>query len=131
MKSKLIITLSIISFVLFGCKEKLTGDGDTVVCTTQAVPAIVIEVFDKQTGEAISCGATAIITDGSFSETVENIDNDNCSDQSTLQGAHEREGVYDIIVSKENYQDWTASSVEVSASVCHVNTITLQVYLEL
>jgi len=66
--------------ILQGCKEKKTDEGDSVICTTLAAPAIVIDIFDKQTGEAISCGASALIQDGTFSEVVENPDNGNCSD---------------------------------------------------
>ena len=87
-------------------------------------------MFDKQTGEAISCGATALIQEGSFSETLNNPVNQYCSDQSPLQGAHERPGTYNIIVSQVGYQDLFFTGQQVTANVCHVNSIKLQAYLE-
>jgi len=130
MNNKTFLVYLMFTSLLFGCKDKKTEGGDTVICTTSFDPALIIEVYDKQTGEAISCGSIATIQDGSFSETVENINNSDCSDQTALLGAYERTGNYDITVTKNDYVDWTVTNIEVTANVCHVNTIRLQAYLE-
>ena len=127
------IELVLIAFSLIsvsGCKEKTTDDGEVVVCTASVDPGIRIEAIDKETGVAMSCGATALLQDGDYSEELENPAGTDCFDTQMLVGAYERSGTYDIKVSKEGYIDWFVNGVEVSSNVCHVNTITLQAYLE-
>ena len=98
------------------------GDEDerNVACTTDIKPALSIRVVDA-TGNAIAAGATATVTDGPFSQTVQNPTCDGC----LLSAANERVGVYSVVVSKAGYQDFTASNIVVTANRCHVNTVTV------
>ena len=112
------------------CREEQTPSGGSVVCTPSIVPGIRIEVLDREEGFAISCGIVASIIDGDYSEQLENPADSECFDTQMLTGAFERKGVYDVSVSKVGYRDWSVTDVDVFANVCHVNTITIQVYLE-
>ena len=129
--SKIISLLCILSFpILTGCNEKTTSDGDIIACTEEFVPGIRVNVFDKETGFPSACGAKLIIyyEDGTVEEMI-NYTND-CEEDFTFAGAYENEGVYDIKITKEGYMDWNQLDVQVTANLCHVNTITLQAYIE-
>ena len=43
---------------------------------------------------------------------------------------YERPGVYDVLVQKPGYEDWTAENVRVRDGTCNVQTIDLQARLE-
>jgi hypothetical protein len=116
--------------LLAGCYEKTTSDGETIVCDTAALPAIVVDVFDRETGFANACGATVMIEDGDFIEQLDNPLGDECDESFSFNGAHERDGIYNITVTKEGYQQWQQFDVVVSEGLCHVNTISLQAYME-
>lgn len=124
----------VFSFVtLSGCGDsstQVTSDGDILVCTPSIEAGIKIAVFDKETGVPISCGATATLSEGDFFETLDNPDSPDCFDTVELIGASERAGIYQVEVSKSGYLLWQQQDVQVSANLCHVNTISLQVYLE-
>ena len=100
---------------LSGCGFKTTSDG---------------EVIDKETGLPISCGASSVILDGEFFDKVKNPSGSGCDDSTALLGAYEREGTYEVSVFKEGYLDWRVEDISVSSNVCHVNTVTIQAYLE-
>lgn len=118
--------LVVLVLVLNGCGEGGGSDSDVWACTASIEPGIRIEVVDRETGIPISCGARAILTDEEYVESIENSSEGACFDSLMLAGAFERPGIYNITVSKEGYLDWTAESVEVTSSICHVNTVTLQ-----
>ncbi|MBL4765623.1 MAG: hypothetical protein JKX67_10165 [Colwellia sp.] len=125
-----IIKLSLLAlFILTGCDEKTTEDGDVVVCTAEFVPALRVDVFDKETGFSNACGVTITIHDGDFIEELSNKTGDNCKEDFTFSMAGEREGKYDITVIKEDYIDWVQYDTVVTSNICHVNTITVQAYL--
>ena len=44
--------------------------------------------------------------------------------------AGERKGMYYISVTKEGYVDFHQNGIEVSSSVCHINPVSIQAYLE-
>ncbi len=126
-----IFKLSVLGlFVLTGCNNKITDDGEVVACTEEFVSAININVFDKETGFPSSCGVTAILQDGDFIEELSNETSDNCNDDFIFSMAGEREGKYDITIIKEGYNDWVQYDTVVTSNICHVNAITIQVYLE-
>lgn len=130
MNSKLVTSSLFVLVAFSGCNEKTTEDGDVVICTPVIIPALKIEVLDKDTGLANACGATVIVQDGDFIEELSNVAGDDCNEGFTFTAADERPGQYDITVSKDGYTDWNQYDVVVSSNVCHVNTITVQAYLE-
>ncbi|WNC69770.1 hypothetical protein RI845_06385 [Thalassotalea nanhaiensis] len=111
---------------LFSCG----GDEDKISCTTSVEPAIEIEVYDSASQLPITCGAKATIQDGTFTQEVENTPDTDCDDSNMLTAADERAGNYDISISKEGYYEWNTYNVAVSENECHVNTVTIQAYLE-
>ncbi len=130
MSSKLFGVLIVgLTLLTAGCREEVSSEGEAVVCTTEYVPAISVRVFDKETGAAIACGVTVLLVDGNFSEELI-IDDNQCDDYFTFTGAGERSGNYDVSVTKEGYTEWMQYDVEVSSNLCHVNTKSLQAYLE-
>ena len=130
MNSKL-IKLSLFGLlVLVGCEEKTTKDGDIVLCSTQYVPALRVDVFDIETGHPNACGATVTVQDGDFVEELSNEAGVNCNEGFTFSLAGEREGNYDITVIKEGYIDWVQYDTVVTSNVCHVNTISVQAYMD-
>lgn len=115
---------------LSGCGFKTTSDGEVIACSGSVEPGIKVEVIDKETGLPISCGASSVIRDGEFFDKVKNPSGSGCADSTALLGAYEREGTYEVSVFKEGYLDWRVEDISVSSNVCHVNTITIQAYLE-
>ncbi len=130
MKFRIVALYSVVLGLLYGCSAEITEDGRVVVCTTQVVPAIEVAVFEQETGFASACGATVTIEDGNFTQSLTNDDSSNCNDNFIFAMADEREGSYDITVSKAGFQDWIQRDVRVTSNVCHVNTVTVQAYLE-
>lgn len=130
MNSK-IINLSFLGlFTLVGCNEKTTNDGDVVICTAEFVPALRIDIFDKETGFPNACGVTVTVQDGDFIEELINETGNNCNEDFTFSMAGEREGKYDITVIKEGYMDWIQYNTVVTSNICHVNTISVQAYMD-
>lgn len=113
--------------------EEVEVDADYDNCTDDWRAGIKVYVFDKETEEPISCGSSIIIGDGDYTETVTEtnlFDGDlNCDSRGPLEGAHERRGIYTVIVSKLGYQDAIFTDVEVTRTICHVNTVDIEAYL--
>ncbi|KJY80868.1 hypothetical protein INR79_10835 [Vibrio sp. SCSIO 43132] len=130
MNNTLLKVLACSCVFLSGCNFKTTSDGKVVACSDSVEPAIKVEVIDKETGYRISCGASIVIRDGEFSEERSNPHGTGCDNSKALLGAYEREGTYKVSVFKDGYLDWSTEGIEVSSNVCHVNTITIQAYLE-
>lgn len=107
------------------------GDDDNdIVCTTEARAGIVITVYDEESGNSLcEVNGTAHDTNSDFEKDLQNFEELNCS-SSHLSGVYEREGTYQVIVFKEDYEDWVSSDIIVTGDECHVETQTLDVYLE-
>ena len=129
MKYGVLKLILISSIVLVGCDDS-NVDSDDVACATVLSPAITVEVKDKSTGNFIGCGAKIIIEDAGFSEEAVSTVSGTCDNSALFQGAYERSGVYDIHVYQEGYLDWSKYSVEVSSSVCGVDTVHVIAELE-
>ena len=100
------------------------GGDEEPVCTASVVPALSIRVLDDATGSEAACGATATVTDGSFSQVVQAPVSGRC-DEGMLSAAAERAGTYAVVVSKAGYQDFVATNIIVGANRCHVETVTV------
>jgi len=112
-----------------GCGPDNPNEG-APLCTASLEPAIRIEVRDANTTDPISCGAQAVIEQGTFQETVENPSGPGCFDGVMLVGAYERSGVYKVTVTKPGYNPWSVENITVTSNICHVNTVTLQATLQ-
>lgn len=93
-----------------------------VVCTDQLVYGIEVTVRDSTAGELLSVEPTGVLTDGSYRETMEAVGT------STLWGAPERPGTYDIEITAQGYRTWNRQGVEVEMerNGCHVETVELE-----
>ncbi|MGL1956807.1 MAG: hypothetical protein OCD00_05760 [Colwellia sp.] len=129
MKGSVLKLIIICTIALAGCNSS-NDDSSDVACTEEYVPAITIEVKDKDTGDFIGCGATVIIEDTGFSEEIVSEMSGSCDNSSLFQGAYERDGIYDVHISKEGYLDWSKYSISVTSNVCHVNTVHIVAELE-
>lgn len=132
MVSKITQSLFMMSFLaLSGCNEESTDEGEAIFCTEEMVPSLRVEVFDKETGFPNACGSTLwVIRSGGDFTQITNEAGDNCLNTFTFEAAFEEEGIFDLYITKEGYMDWHHYAVNVSSNVCHVNTVTLQAYLE-
>lgn len=119
--------LAILGFTLLsGCDGAELG----FECSSISTPAISIKVMDKETGAPISCGTSIKVYDTDFSEALENPDSDTCDNSFIYNAAYDREGVYDIHISKDGYLAWSIYSVAVDSDRCNVNTENVIAYLE-
>ena len=92
------------------------------VCTDELVYGIQVTVRDSMTGELLSVDPTGVLTDGVYRETMEAIG------PSSLWGAPERPGTYDIEITAQGYRTWTRQGVEVEMEPngCHVEPVKLE-----
>jgi hypothetical protein len=122
------ILVAMVAIHLGGCggdSETTPREEDGIACTTHLQAGIVITVLDAS-GAAASCGAQALITEGTYSETVQLPPMlPGCNDSIALSGAFERPGTYRVTVSKPGYQSVLFSNVVVAADVCHVIPVAL------
>lgn len=98
------------------------------VCTTEAVPALVVEVRDAITGAPAAANAVGQAEDGDFKADL--IGADRGADALSLYGPFERAGTYRITVEKPGYATWQEVGVEVSRDECHVRTVHLRADLQ-
>lgn len=108
---------------LAACPNPFAG----TACTTEARPAISVEVLDASTGASAAAGATLIARDGAFADTVVVPDHPGIR---SVGVAHERPGVYTVLVRKEGYYEWSREGVRVRDAECHVRTVELEARLE-
>jgi hypothetical protein len=94
-------------------------------CTLEALPYLVVEVRDARTGAPAAMGATGMVQEGSFIDTLYAIN------ELVLETfEYERAGTYNVRIQKAGYQDWTAQDVRVKKGRCGVETVTLRARLE-
>lgn len=118
---------------IFGCGAENDTELGGFDCVTATYPGIAVYVFDQETGSPISCGATVVIGNGSYTETVTEVNlydgfEGNCINFGALEGMVGK-GSYTVIVSKVGYQDYVATDVEVVEGSCGVITTDVEVYL--
>jgi hypothetical protein len=97
---------------------------DPIVCTAQFVPAVVVEVRDSMTEDALAAGARGSVRDGTFLDSLRPFTS------ASLQGAGERPGTYTVTIVHPGYADWLLADVRVHRDVCHVVTVNLQARLQ-
>ena len=97
------------------------------VCDTGYQPGIEI-VFKNEAGEFIASEVTAVVFDGNYQDTL----TESHSDQGhviSLAGAHERSGVYSLVVVSDLYETYTKSGIIVMNGKCHVKAAKFEVTL--
>ncbi len=97
-----------------------------VVCTTEAIPGLVVEIRSSVDSVPLADNATVSwIEDGPYVETLAGPG----STAAFRSGAVERPGLYTVHVNRPGYQPWVRIDVSVAAGRCHVETVTLQAWL--
>ena len=81
-------------------------------CTLEFIYGVIIIVTDER-GDAIQ-GATATLTEGTYSETME------ARPTGFYVGAGERAGMYSLTVEADGYETATIDEIVVEADECHV-----------
>ena len=106
---------------LGGC-DLLSGPEE---CSTEPRPGIMLEVRDLVTGERVGDGAVISVTEGVFESNP--VFPDDFVGPFPL--VHGREGIYEVTVTRDDYQQWTRSNVIVPRDRCHVRTAQLTAFL--
>lgn len=115
--------LSALTMVLLGCD---TGPGqDQLNCPAVTEPAIEVEVVDATTSRYVADEAEAVISDGSYRDTLRHGVTTQIEPTlivKTLVGGFGRSGTYDVTVRHPKYPSWTRSGVEVPSGHCGPKT---------
>jgi hypothetical protein len=108
------------TFAVGGCN--LVPDA----CTTEAAPAVSVDVRDSLTNAVVGRGARIIGRDGVFADTA---------DVSDLYDgpyglAHERPATYTVTVEQQAYRLWSRPGLRVVRGECHVRTVSITARLQ-
>ena len=95
-------------------------------CTTEAVPAVSVDVRDMITNTPAGRGARIIARDGAFADTADFTG----SYDGPYGVAHERAGTYTVTVEQQGYNVWSQTGLNVSRGECHVRTVSLTARLQ-
>lgn len=107
------------------------GIFDPGVCTTEARPAIIVEVRDALSGAPAAAGAQGYVEEGAFrAELVGPLPAQPGEEGLRFFGPEERAGTYRVTVEKPGYQQWRREDVRVSRDECHVRTVHLRADLQ-
>lgn len=111
-----------VTLLVSACSD--TSHRDEIVCTTQLVPGIVIEIRDASSGASIAETAEgeAIDQDG-VQYAFEAVGD-------SVATAYEAPGVFVVNVRHDGYVDWSVGGVLVESDECHVITEFLTAFLE-
>jgi hypothetical protein len=99
---------------------------DPLVCTTEARPAITVEVLDSVTSVPVGEGATITATNGSSLYSAITYEDY----AGPYQLAHEKAGEFRVTVEKSGYASWSRDGVRVTRGECHVHTVQLTALLQ-
>lgn len=94
-------------------------------CSDIAEAGLTVHVVDQISGDPI-CDATVVVTDGSYTETLEET---SPTSGCFYAGAYERPGTYDLVVSAPGHQTLTQAAIVVAQGTCHVSGRTLTIDL--
>ena len=103
---------------------------DARLCTAISVPGLMVQVRDAATGAPIASESKGFAISGGVSLPLESSPRTNEWAALHLSGAHERPGIYTIVVEREGYFPTIEHGVEVvKADECHVATTTVETVL--
>lgn len=99
-------------------------------CTQEFRPGVTVFVKDSLTNAGVASGASLVVREGSFKDSVAFPSGRPDLNDTNLWAAGERAGTYEVTVSKPGYATWVQSNVRVTKGVCHVITVTLTARLQ-
>lgn len=100
------------------------------ICTADIRAGLAVYVKNSLTSAGIASGASLVVREGTFKDSVEAPSGRPDLDNSPIFAAAERAGTYQVTVTKTGYAAWVQSNVLVTANECHVNTVTLTALLQ-
>ncbi len=106
----------------------LQACGSDLVCTLDIKPGVTIQVYEEESSEPI-CGFSLELIDGEYIESYDSPDLSPCQ-SFEFQGAMERTGTYQFVISKAGYQTYASEEFTVRSDDCHVITREFQVRLK-
>lgn len=106
-----------LTWPLLSACETITG---ATACTTEARPALVVEVRDSVSGQSVIGGTTLVVSSRTYQEQQSYPDPTPAS-VTAYYVAHERKGFFQITVRKPGYADWHGAAL-VRPGECHVQT---------
>jgi hypothetical protein len=98
------------------------SNDDDIVCTEEFVYGVSVTVTDAESNEPVT-DATLTLTDGEYTEVMEHFGS------GQYGGAGERPGTYTLRVDAEGYESKTTEQLVVTAGICHVNPVVLDISL--
>ena len=101
-------------------------------CTTSIEPAIIVEIYDAETGAPIAASASGYVQDGGFTDVLKPAGflGGQPGTMYSRRAADERPGTYDVFVSHQGYVPWSTLDVNAGDGPCHVQTRTLRADLQ-
>lgn len=108
------------------------NSSDPIACTEEARSALAVLVYHGFTDVGIAEGATLVLRDGTFADSVTSPLGFSGSAAGPLitPNTYERAGTYAVTVRRAGYSQWDTVGVRVTEDVCHVNTLTLTARLQ-
>jgi hypothetical protein len=100
------------------------------VCTMEFRYGLSVYVNDSLTGTAIASGASLVVRDGTFKDSVSHPSGRPELNAFPLLTAGERAGTYQVSVSKPGYLPWSRSNVRITGNECHVNPVSVTALLQ-
>ena len=116
-----VVTITLVS-LCSACSGK--DSLDSLVCTGEFVPGVVVEVRDSLSGAPLAQGARGVVREGAFTDSLRP------RTVASLQAAGERPGNYTVTVVHSGYAEWVLPGVQVQHGVCHVRTAIVQALLQ-
>ena len=101
-----------------------------VACTAEFVPGVVVRISDSKTGAPLADSALAIVREKEYADTLDPFEYTSEGPLGSRQGAGERAGTYDVIVTRPGYAQWQTHGVRVARDECHVKTVLLEARLK-
>lgn len=100
------------------------------VCTMEFRYGLSVYIKDSLTGTPIASGASLVVRDGVFKDSVSHPSGRPEFNALPLLTAGERAGTYQISVLKPGYLPWSRSNVRITANECHVNPASVTALLQ-
>ncbi len=97
------------------------------ICTALFAYGITVTVVDSVSGAPAGAGATLVVQDGAYSETITH---SATSPDYSFSAAGERPGRYSLSVTRSGYKAWSASGVTVTKDACHVKGVAITARLQ-
>jgi hypothetical protein len=107
------------------CPTDTVALGNECVCNADLVFALSVAVRDAQTGAAL-CDATVVASNG---ESTESLRSYSTQPPCWITGFAETPGTFTVASSRDGYDSALVPSVSVSAGLCHVHTVSLEILL--